>query len=219
VGEKRWKKVVSGIINNEFVGSIIKSNPVTSCIAQIINYATTYSQRRITKNKDAKGNIVYGEQNDEVESNEIELFKDRMVPIIDYFEKLNKVNDKFDFALSSLALKNMSLKDSIVAYNATFNKILNAPSSGKNRLELAEKIFKRQEHPNFETEPNFYNNLLKNESIIKLVKHAGNSESYRFATNVFENEYKQYFVTKLSAGRAKNILIKKGKSLCLWCES
>lgn len=117
--KKRFSQVVSKIIDNPVVSSLVNTNPVTSVVSSIISVVAGFTTSRAEVEKEG-GRIknVTVEQQDAFENKGISAFRNELQVYIDFYDALIIASKEYLEGLNQLDRKYAYLVKSVTDYKA-----------------------------------------------------------------------------------------------------
>jgi lipopolysaccharide export LptBFGC system permease protein LptF len=117
--KKRFSQVISKIIDNPVVSSLVSTNPVTSVVASIISVVAGFTTSRTEVEKEG-GRVknVTVEQQDTFENKGIAAFRNELKVYIDFYDALIIASKEYLEGLNQLNRKYSYLIQSVIDYKA-----------------------------------------------------------------------------------------------------
>jgi len=115
--KSRLHQIISKLVNNPVVASVINTNPITSVTASIINTVAGFSTTEIAIEKEGnKVRNVSALTMDAFSQQSIEAFRTELQPYIQFYDALNLSAGRYLTGLESMNQRYLYLKSSVDAY-------------------------------------------------------------------------------------------------------
>lgn len=193
---KTWKNVVSRIVKNDFVASILKSNPVGLAVNSVINFASSLIDNKLNVN----GRNPVLEIDAAIGEEKIAKFKDSMKEYLEFFQRLEEVNTRFKYKIEEIDRKYSTLNDTLILYDRDLTNMLQANKYGGEKYKAASVIFNYDltlsQSP--ESDILFFRKILEKEKVKNTLLLANQWKPYKQFVDSFEAEYRLAIVQFMS---------------------
>ncbi len=206
----RFTDIVTKIIKNPIISSVLKSNPITSIVASITNSASDFFSNTVTGTKIS--NLAIDTKN-VFDQAKLDAFNKELAPYIHFYDEMIFASENYNQGLMKLKAKNIFLTNDITNYNNDLLKTLGINSGTSTpKSTQANDMFKlthdKYGFPEYKKITSKSN--IKNTKII-----ADKMIVYQIQVKDFKDEYTELLENYLNTNvdllnKAKNISLSKG---------
>jgi hypothetical protein len=189
-----WRDVVTRLANNPLLKGILSSNPVTSTVVSVVNFASTWFNQSIAGTKIENAKI---ELKQAITQQKLKGFVDRMQAYINFYDQLNGLTKDFETDMNNIQVKYKPLQDEIGPYDSQILTALKLKSKNDSKVIPLNALFRLKETPEFglEISQDFYRQVLDDNRVKSFIVLASKWELYQKQVNAFEKEYRTAVVS------------------------
>lgn len=188
----RFTEILSKIIKNPIVTSVLASNPITNIVSSITNAAASF----FTSNPIAeRGKQLWIETKNIISEEKLKSFNSELLPYIGFYDNMAKTTNKYQYAVEQLQNKYSFLNENAKGYNQKLLTALNIKHSDAVPLTVqTEPIFAlTTDEMGFKN----YSFSVKNSKVIAALPIADEYKIIETQVRDFQNDYNEILKTFL----------------------
>jgi hypothetical protein len=188
---ENWKNSVKKIISNPLFKSVMNSNPISTSVLSIINLASGLQEQNIKREGSVMNYDYKIETKDLIKKEKIDSFSKKMGFYIDFYEKLNKINNDFENSLTKIQSKYKIENDSSKNFDQKLGEDLKSNSNSVNKINDLNELFKfdRQKPYSIDSDLDFYRKILDQPKVKTVIETAS---KYQVLKNNYDNFNLEY---------------------------